>query len=194
MSDLIAIVADIEESVRERLSAFLGAYGPSTALFDPKGFVDSGEEYKGVIVIGPHDLTLDQNVIHLPLPLRVGSLKDAIYRLTSKPTAEVDGAILHIAGHYTLDLILNILGKDTEPDFEVKLTEKEVTILQILNEHTDQSFSKSDLLKTVWGFAEGLDTHTLETHIYRLRQKIEIDPANPKILITDDDGYRLIAR
>jgi len=73
---------------------------------------------------------------------------------------------------------------------KVRLTDKETSVLRYLY-RAGQSVSRVTLLREVWGYSPGLTTHTLETHIYRLRQKIESDAANPAILITDSRGYRL---
>lgn len=74
---------------------------------------------------------------------------------------------------------------------EMKLTEKETAILRYLHRAGGQTVPRDILLKEVWGYSEGVSTHTLETHIYRLRQKIERDPALASILLTDAGGYRL---
>jgi DNA-binding response OmpR family regulator len=71
------------------------------------------------------------------------------------------------------------------------LTDKETSILRYLC-RARQPVSREMLLREVWGYSPGLTTHTLETHIYRLRQKIELDVANPTILVTDSRGYRLV--
>ena len=70
------------------------------------------------------------------------------------------------------------------------LTEKETTILKFLYRAFPESVTKDELLTEVWGLQNGLTTHTLETHIYRLRQKIGRLTKTP-IVITTENGYRL---
>lgn len=79
----------------------------------------------------------------------------------------------------------------TDEGEEVALTEKESAILICLAEAQGALISRRDLLTNVWGYVDGVETHTLETHIYRLRQKLEIDPARPEILLTQEQGYSL---
>ncbi len=74
---------------------------------------------------------------------------------------------------------------------KVKLTEKETAILRYLYRAGRKPVPREVLLQEVWGYNSAVTTHTLETHIYRLRQKIEPDPANAKLLMTDPGGYRL---
>ena len=74
---------------------------------------------------------------------------------------------------------------------KIRLTEKETNILKYLYRAGGKSISREELLTEVWGYNAGVTTHTLETHVYRLRQKIEPDPTDPKILITEAGGYRL---
>jgi DNA-binding response OmpR family regulator len=73
----------------------------------------------------------------------------------------------------------------------IKLTEKETDILLTLWNKNGKPVSRDTLLNTVWGYVSDTETHTLETHIYRLRQKIEVDPSDPEIIITSEDGYYL---
>lgn len=75
---------------------------------------------------------------------------------------------------------------------KVRLTEKETAILKYLYRAGDKVVSRDTLLGEVWGYNAGVTTHTLETHVYRLRQKIEADPSNATILVTEPGGYRLI--
>ncbi|WP_118133251.1 response regulator transcription factor [Oceanicella sp. SM1341] len=79
-----------------------------------------------------------------------------------------------------------------EKDQKIRLTEKETSILKYLYRADDRVVSRDTLLHEVWGYNAGVTTHTLETHIYRLRQKIEPDPANARILVTESGGYRLV--
>jgi DNA-binding response OmpR family regulator len=82
-------------------------------------------------------------------------------------------------------LLLDAKGK------KIRLTDKETNILKYLYRAGGKVISREELLTEVWGYNAGVTTHTLETHVYRLRQKIEPDPTGPKILITEAGGYRL---
>ena len=75
---------------------------------------------------------------------------------------------------------------------KVRLTEKETAILRYLYRAGQQPVSRETLLQEVWGYNSGVTTHTLETHIYRLRQKVEKDAATPAILVTEAGGYKLV--
>ena len=75
---------------------------------------------------------------------------------------------------------------------KVRLTEKETSILKYLYRTGERVASREILLNEVWGYNAGVTTHTLETHIYRLRQKIERDPSNAELLVTETGGYRLV--
>jgi DNA-binding response OmpR family regulator len=75
---------------------------------------------------------------------------------------------------------------------KIRLTEKETAILKYLYRVGEQVVGREKLLVEVWGYNAGVTTHTLETHIYRLRQKVEKDPAKPEILVTEPGGYRLV--
>jgi DNA-binding response OmpR family regulator len=73
----------------------------------------------------------------------------------------------------------------------IRLTEKEAAILKFLYRAGTRAVARQVLLNEVWGYNASVTTHTLETHIYRLRQKIEPDPTNARLLITEGGGYRL---
>ncbi len=73
----------------------------------------------------------------------------------------------------------------------IRLTEKEAAILKFLYRAGTRPVARQVLLNEVWGYNAAVTTHTLETHIYRLRQKIEPDPSNARLLLTEGGGYRL---
>ncbi len=79
-----------------------------------------------------------------------------------------------------------------ETQKKVRLTEKETSILKYLYRSGNTVVSRDTLLDEVWGYSAGVNTHTLETHVYRLRQKIESDPSSAEILVTEPGGYRLV--
>ncbi|HOV03436.1 MAG TPA: response regulator transcription factor [Hyphomicrobiales bacterium] len=79
-----------------------------------------------------------------------------------------------------------------EKGSKVRLTEKETAILKFLYRAGEKVIGRDVLLHEVWGYNSGVTTHTLETHIYRLRQKIERDPSNAELLVTESGGYKLV--
>lgn len=79
-----------------------------------------------------------------------------------------------------------------EKGSKIRLTEKETSILKYLYRAGEKVVTRDVLLHEVWGYNAGVTTHTLETHIYRLRQKIEADPSNAELLVTETGGYKLV--
>ena len=75
---------------------------------------------------------------------------------------------------------------------KIRLTEKEAAIIRYLFRAGQKAVTRDELLEEVWGYNSGVTTHTLETHVYRLRQKIEKDPSNAEILVTENGGYKII--
>jgi DNA-binding response OmpR family regulator len=79
-----------------------------------------------------------------------------------------------------------------EKGSKLRLTEKETAILRYLYRAGQAVVSREILLQEVWGYNASVTTHTLETHVYRLRQKIESNPSSARILITEPGGYKLM--
>jgi DNA-binding response OmpR family regulator len=102
---------------------------------------------------------------------------------------ETSEDVIFTIGPYTFrpksKLLLNPKGS------KVRLTEKETSVLRYLC-RAQRPVSREMLLQEVWGYDSGVSTHTLETHIYRLRQKLEGDAATPGILVTEAGGYKLV--
>lgn len=94
-------------------------------------------------------------------------------------------------GPYTFKPAQKMLVDEKEK--KIRLTEKETNILKFLYRAQQGVVARDVLLHEVWGYNAGVTTHTLETHIYRLRQKIEPDPSNARLLVTESGGYRLVA-
>lgn len=124
---------------------------------------------------------------YITKPFRIGVLMARVHaHLRSHESSE---EAVYTIGPYTFrpsaKMLIDSAGK------RVRLTEKETNILKFLYRSRD-TVSRETLLHEVWGYNPAVTTHTLETHIYRLRQKIERDPADAQILVTEAGGYRLM--
>jgi DNA-binding response OmpR family regulator len=122
-------------------------------------------------------------------PFRLGVLI-ARLRAHLRQSEHSDDAVLTI-GPYTFQPGAKLMV-DPNGRKKVRLTEKETAILKYLYRAGDRVIGRDTLLGEVWGYNAGVTTHTLETHVYRLRQKIERDPAHAEILVTEPGGYRLL--
>ena len=122
-------------------------------------------------------------------PFRINVLM-ARLRARIRETEQSEHAVFQI-GHYSFHPIDKSMH-DNRNEQKIRLTEKETAIVKFLYLASDSVVSRDTLLGEVWGYNVGVTTHTLETHVYRLRQKIEEDPSNAMILVTEPTGYRII--
>lgn len=125
---------------------------------------------------------------YVPKPFRFGVLLARI-RAHLRQHEQSEDAVFTV-GPYTFRPSAKSLV--CEDQSKIRLTEKETAILKYLFRAGEQVVSRDILLHEVWGYNSGVTTHTLETHIYRLRQKIERDPSNAEILVTETGGYKLV--
>ncbi len=126
---------------------------------------------------------------YITKPFRLGILLARI-RAQLRQHEQSEDAVFTIGPYTFVPSAKRLL--DTEKNKKIRLTDKESAILKYLYRAGDKVVRRETLLDDVWGYNAAVDTHTLETHIYRLRQKIERDPANATLIITEPGGYRLV--
>ena len=133
--------------------------------------------------------SLPPGVPALPLdtgkPARLGAILRQAQQMLDEPVLYLDEFPI---GPYVFQPQDKLLARPGQQD--IPLTDKEADILVYLAKRGD-AVNRDDLLRHVWRYQEGIDTHTLETHIYRLRQKMEVSAEQPSLLVTVDGGYRL---
>lgn len=117
---------------------------------------------------------------------RLGAILADVRRALDEPALAVMPFSLAGDLFYPAEKKLERQGSD-----DIALTERETTLLLYLAKHAPQPVARDAILRDVWRYQDGIDTHTLETHIYRLRQKIERDNTAPATLITVAEGYTL---
>jgi DNA-binding response OmpR family regulator len=122
-------------------------------------------------------------------PFRLGVLL-ARLRAQLRQHEETDDAVFAI-GPYAFKPSAKLLVEGAT-NKKIRLTDKETAILKFLYRSGSRVISRNVLLDEVWGYNASVTTHTLETHVYRLRQKIEPNPQQARILITEPGGYRLV--
>ncbi len=111
-----------------------------------------------------------------------------VARRHSQPTAE---SAVFKSGKLSVDLARRLVTVDDQP---IKLTKTEYALLRLFVQHPGKVLTHSQILREVWGAAYTSETHYLRVYIAHLREKLERDPANPELLLTEPGvGYRLAA-
>ena len=125
---------------------------------------------------------------YIAKPFRFGVLLARI-RAHLRQHEHSEDAVFKV-GPYSFKPSAKMLVRDDNK--KIRLTEKETAIIKFLLRSGEQIVGRDVLLHDVWGYNAGVTTHTLETHVYRLRQKIERDPSHAEILVTEGGGYKLV--
>jgi DNA-binding response OmpR family regulator len=139
------------------------------------------------IILGGLDASGDPDDEPVARPIRLGALLARIEAHWS----ESDSSEVRQLGPYAFVPAERLL-RDVKSDTVIRLTELERKLLLYLAAANGGSVDREQLLAHVWGYTAGVDTHTVETHIWRLRQKIETDDPASRFLVTEAEGYRLL--
>lgn len=138
------------------------------------------------VVLGHEVIDTHGKYLIIPdYPIRTGALMDQVESLLF--SANTQDTIKY--KNYVLDRKAMQFIMD---DNAIIMTDREMEILSMLMHFGEDGCRREIMLDSIWGYRADLETHTLETHIYRLRQKIEQQPNDPKRLLTSDQGYLLI--
>jgi len=141
-----------------------------------------------VIFLGDRREELPEGARVVPMPARVADILEALEAVASERAGFTTPRTYK---GWALDPAR--LTFRTPQESVVTLTDTEARLLACLLDAAGEDVERDVLLQRVWGYRPGLETHTLETHIYRLRKKIEADPANPSRIVTSGDGYKFVA-
>ncbi len=179
--DLILLDVGLPDQDGREVCATLRKEGIRTPIIMLTGAAAEADTIRGLDA-GAND--------YVSKPFKMGVLLARI-RAHLRQHEQSDDAIFSI-GPYTFRPSAKLLLDGEKANRKVRLTEKETAILKYLFRAGEKVVGRDMLLTEVWGYNAGVTTHTLETHIYRLRQKIERDPAAARILITEPGGYKLI--
>jgi len=186
-SRFMAFAIEISDIALQRwLETLLPHYCPVMTEDGEAAYVIKGQDRIVTLYHGEKNSLESLKSWHLPL--RAGQFLDDIHDIVAMEKMKCDQKPIRIQSYvlYPFSLSLQKNG-----DGRISLTEKERDILVNLYQQRGKTVLRRDLLDKIWGYHEQAETHTLETHIYRLRRKIEADPSQPRILCTNADGYYL---
>ena len=177
--DLVILDVGLPDMDGRELCRLLRKQGVKCPVLMLTGHVSDGDQIQGLDA-GAND--------YIAKPFKLPVLLARI-RAQLRQHEQSEDAVFAV-GPYSFRPAAKLLLDEREK--KIRLTEKETNILKYLYRAGSAVVARDVLLHEVWGYNAGVTTHTLETHIYRLRQKIEPDPANARLLVTEPGGYRLV--
>lgn len=166
---------------------------PDVAVIDENIslFGDIRARYKNIplIFLFSDNHKIEENSMNIAVkkPFALMKFLDILRSANNKLDNTSDGYL--VFGEYELHPLEKEI-KNLNNGALVRLTEKEVSIIKYLYKYIDDFINKNELQKNVWKYSEGVSTHTIETHIYRLRRKVEKN-GSPQLILTDNGGYKL---
>jgi DNA-binding response OmpR family regulator len=143
-----------------------------------------------ILLNGADGISGTDDTITIAKPFRLSELMTRLRTRLDARAAEPEAPAAIRIGPYEFSPADKALRDGTDNP-RIRLTEKEAAILVFLHRMGARAVPRQELLAKVWGYNPAVTTHTLETHIYRLRRKIEANPAKACLLITEAGGYRL---
>jgi DNA-binding response OmpR family regulator len=176
--DLILLDVDLPDLNGREVCRRLREQGVKTPIIMLTAAVSDGETIEG-LEAGADD--------YVTKPFRFNVLLARI-RVQLRSHEQSENAVFHV-GPYEFRPAQKLLLDAAKR--KIRLTEKETNILKYLYRAGGKPVGREELLAEVWGYNAGVTTHTLETHVYRLRQKIEPDASSSRLLLTEVGGYRL---
>lgn len=193
ISDFLLGLGDFEPMLKNSFDDKINEIGKLSLIIqnlnDENSQLESGKYEIPILTVENRNTKskfANQEIIKSPFRLQQLEVKiRAILRQRELNTLEN----LSIFGNSYVAARHALVGQSGE---ELKLTEKEVEIIAYLNQARPNCVSREELLREVWRYNEGVTTHTLETHIYRLRQKLATILGDKEALVTDEGGYKLI--
>ncbi|HEU5046287.1 MAG TPA: winged helix-turn-helix domain-containing protein [Rickettsiales bacterium] len=186
------LVISNEPALAETLASELGEFSLTPAAAQEAAALIQNGSYDLIIIDNEtnfHPDITNGNIIKLIRPVR---LNEAIYTIRQKLKSKTAQAKEEIA--LAPDCLFNMAERTLRtPDNSgrILLTDKETELLQYLISPEPQKLSRDMLLKQIWGYGESINTHTLETHIYRLRTKLRQISQSLDISFSEEEGYRL---
>lgn len=185
------LVISNESALAETLASELSAFDITHIRANDMESYLHNKNNDVIIIDGDIEYPLDkeqENIIRLIRPIR---LSEAIYTILQKVKSKTIVAKEEIgltAGYRFLPE--ERLIQDTDGGTAIALTEKEADLLYYLMKHDNDVLSREALLHKVWGYSSNMNTHTLETHIYRLRSKLKQADPGLDIIFLEEGGYQ----